>query len=75
MSGFFNTDASRSYDEKNRRLAPISGAMHFLTGLALKQLPPDARILCVGVGTDLIECPLCAKSGHSAESATSHNVT
>lgn len=51
MSGFFNSDASRSYDEKNRRLAPISGAMHFLTGLALKQLPPDARILCVGVGT------------------------
>ena len=25
--------------------------MHFLIGLVLKELPTDARILCVGVGT------------------------
>lgn len=51
MSGFFSPDASRSYDEKNRRLAPISDCLHFLIRLALVDLPPDARILCVGVGT------------------------
>ena len=51
MSGFFNSDASRSYDEKNRRLAPIADGLHFLARLALKDLPQGARALCVGVGT------------------------
>lgn len=47
----FNEDAARSYDERNRRLAPIGENMHFLIQLALRDLPEDARILCVGVGT------------------------
>ncbi|MES2472106.1 MAG: class I SAM-dependent methyltransferase [Pseudomonadota bacterium] len=51
MSGFFSTDASRAYDEKNRRLAPIADGLHFLARLALKDLPPTSRALCVGVGT------------------------
>ena len=51
MSGFFSTDASRAYDEKNRRLAPITDGLHFLARLALKDLPQSARALCVGVGT------------------------
>ncbi len=51
MSDYFSKDASKSYDERNRKLAPISDGMHFLIRLALKELPPRARILCVGVGT------------------------
>lgn len=51
MKDFFAKDASRSYDEKNSRLAPIADNMHFLIRLILKDLPANARILCVGVGT------------------------
>ncbi len=51
MADFFTKDASRGYDEKNRRLAPIADGMHFLTRLVLKTLPEKSRILCVGVGT------------------------
>lgn len=51
MSDYFSKDASKSYDERNRKLAPIADGMHFLIRLALKELPPRARILCVGVGT------------------------
>jgi len=51
MADFFTKDASRNYDEKNSRLAPIADNMHFLTRLILKELPARSRILCVGVGT------------------------
>ena len=51
MSDFFNKDLSHAYDEKNRRLAPIADNMHFLIRLVLENLPDNARILCVGVGT------------------------
>jgi tRNA (cmo5U34)-methyltransferase len=51
MTGFFTQDASRAYDEKNRRLAPISDGMHFLIRLALREMPEASRVLCVGVGT------------------------
>jgi tRNA (cmo5U34)-methyltransferase len=47
----FNQDAARGYDERNRKLAPIAHCMHFLIQLALADLPPNAHILCVGVGT------------------------
>lgn len=47
----FNKDMSQSYDAKNSRLAAISDNMHFLIRLILKDLPPQARVLCVGVGT------------------------
>lgn len=47
----FNKLPSGAYDEKNKKLAPISKNLHFLTELVLKELPTDARILCVGVGT------------------------
>lgn len=50
-SGFFNKNASASYDERQRRLAPIVDNLHFLIGLTLQNLPQDASILCVGVGT------------------------
>jgi len=51
MSITFDEEMARSYDEKNKRLAPIADCMHFLIRLALKALPNDARILCVGAGT------------------------
>jgi tRNA (cmo5U34)-methyltransferase len=45
------TEMAKSYDEKNRQLAPISDNMHFLIRLILKNAPKQARVLCVGVGT------------------------
>ena len=45
------TTAARVYDERNRPLAPIADNMHFLIRLVLKDLPAQARVLCVGVGT------------------------
>ena len=51
MTDFFSEDASKVYDAKNKNLAPIADTMHFLIRLILKDLPKDARILCVGVGT------------------------
>ncbi len=45
------TDAAKAYDEKNRELAPIADNMHFLIRLILKNAPPRAQVLCVGVGT------------------------
>lgn len=51
MANFFNKEMSKSYDERNRKLAPISENMHFLIRLVLKELPTQARILCIGVGT------------------------
>lgn len=50
-SDFFNKEAAKSYDERNSKLSRISDCLHFLTGLVLKNLPPRARILCIGVGT------------------------
>jgi tRNA (cmo5U34)-methyltransferase len=47
----FTKDASRAYDERNRKLSPISGNLHFLIELVLGDLPPVSHVLCVGVGT------------------------
>lgn len=51
MANFFDKKASRAYDEKYSRLAPIADCMHFLVRLVLQGLPARSRILCVGVGT------------------------
>jgi tRNA (cmo5U34)-methyltransferase len=48
---FFDQQASATYDERNRKLAPIADGMHFLMRLVLNDLPERARVLCVGVGT------------------------
>ncbi len=48
---FFTKEISQIYDERNRRLSPITDNMHFLIRLMLRELPENARILCVGVGT------------------------
>ncbi|WP_413288389.1 class I SAM-dependent methyltransferase [Bdellovibrio sp. HCB337] len=48
---FFNKEAAQKYDERNSKLSRISDCLHFLMGLALKDLPARSRVLCVGVGT------------------------
>lgn len=48
---FFTKELSLAYDERNSKLAAISENMHFLIRLVLKELPAQAKVLCVGVGT------------------------
>ena len=48
---FFNEEMAKGYDERNKRFAPISDCLHFLTKLVLEKLPQKANVLCVGVGT------------------------
>ncbi|WP_374405296.1 class I SAM-dependent methyltransferase [Pelagerythrobacter sp.] len=50
-SGFFNQKMAEGYDRRNSGLQPISECLHFLMRLVLVDLPADARVLCVGVGT------------------------
>lgn len=50
-AGLFNKEAAEAYDRRNAALKPIADALHFLMRLALADLPDDARVLCVGVGT------------------------
>ena len=47
----FNREIADAYDRRNSALAPISDGLHFLLRLVLEDLPADARVLCVGVGT------------------------
>ncbi|MFN3515280.1 MAG: class I SAM-dependent methyltransferase [Phenylobacterium sp.] len=47
----FNQDVADAYDRRNSALAPISDGLHFLLRLVLEDLPVDARVLSVGVGT------------------------
>lgn len=48
---FFDEDMAAAYDRRNSGLKPISDCLHFLMGLVLQDLPENARLLCVGVGT------------------------
>ena len=48
---FFSQEIADAYDRRNRGLAPVSDNLHFLLGLTLADLPAEARVLCVGVGT------------------------
>ncbi len=50
ITAIFDKQAS-TYDEKWSKTAPIKNALHLLIGTVLSELPPDARILCVGSGT------------------------
>jgi len=47
----FNREFSRKYDASNARFSAISANLHFLIALLLRDLPPAAQVLCVGVGT------------------------
>jgi tRNA (cmo5U34)-methyltransferase len=47
----FDRERASSYDKRWAKLAPIRDALHLLIRTILSELPADARILCVGVGT------------------------
>ncbi|MCX5771264.1 MAG: class I SAM-dependent methyltransferase [Candidatus Hydrogenedentes bacterium] len=50
LRGVFDRMAS-AYDSKVARMAPINNGLYFLLESVLAELPQEARILCVGVGT------------------------
>jgi len=47
----FGKEGAHLYDERNRPLASIAKCLHFLIQLVLRDLPDQAHVLCVGVGT------------------------
>lgn len=47
----FDEARASTYDKGMAKVAPLRDALHLLTRLILSELPDDARILCVGVGT------------------------
>ena len=49
----FDAQNAASYDERWAPLAPMRDSLHLQIGLVLRDLPADARVLCVGVGTGL----------------------
>jgi tRNA (cmo5U34)-methyltransferase len=49
----FDQERASSYDKRFAKLAPMRDALHLLIRTVLSELPADARILCVGVGTGL----------------------
>ncbi len=49
ITALFDKQAS-SYDQQWSKMA-IKDALHLLTGTVLSELPPKAKILCVGAGT------------------------
>lgn len=49
----FNATVAESYDERFQKISPIRENLNFLIRLVLEDLPEDARILCIGVGTGI----------------------
>ena len=49
----FDKERASTYDARAAKVAPLRDALHLLIRLVLSELPTDARILCVGVGTGL----------------------
>ena len=47
----FDQKHASSYDQQFAKLAPIRDALDLLIRMVLSELPTDARILCIGVGT------------------------
>jgi tRNA (cmo5U34)-methyltransferase len=47
----FNKQAARSYNARNHKISAINDNLHLLIRLVLKDLPEQAKILCVGIGT------------------------
>ena len=50
-STLFGQERATTYDQAQARVAPIMDALRLLVCLSFSDLPPEARILCVGVGT------------------------
>jgi tRNA (cmo5U34)-methyltransferase len=49
----FDKEMAARYDKNSAKFAPIRDSLHLLIRAILVDLPIDARILCVGVGTGL----------------------
>ena len=49
----FDKERASTYDERAAKLAPLRDTLHLLTRVILSELPANAQILCVGVGTGL----------------------
>lgn len=49
----FDKERASTYDTRAAKIAPLRDALHLSIRLVLSELPADARILCVGVGTGL----------------------
>ncbi len=47
----FDQERASNYDKRFAKLAPMRDALDLLIRMVLSELPDDARILCVGVGT------------------------
>ncbi len=47
----FNNMTADVYDKTNESYKPISENLHYLNSLILQNLPDNAHILCVGIGT------------------------
>lgn len=50
LKSVFDQQAS-NYDQQWARMAAINNGLYFLLESVFSELPPEARILCVGVGT------------------------
>lgn len=48
---YFGPDQAAVYDQQYAKMAPLRDALHLLMEAILCDLPPNARILCVGAGT------------------------
>jgi tRNA (cmo5U34)-methyltransferase len=48
---FFGKEQAAGYDRQWAKLAPIRDALHLLLRITLSELPDNAQVLCVGVGT------------------------
>jgi tRNA (cmo5U34)-methyltransferase len=52
-SEFFNQKVAEAYDERFSKISAVRDNLSLLIRLVLEDLPADARILCVGVGTGI----------------------
>lgn len=51
MNQLFGKDHAASYDRRWEKLSTIMETLHLLSDFAFQNLPPKARVLCVGAGT------------------------
>ncbi len=47
----FDEERASTYDTRAAKIAPLRDTLNLLTRLILSELPENARVLCVGVGT------------------------